>query len=100
MENPQTTATGLLKNLLALVIGAALLCVGIMFSVVLLAVLAVLALVAFGYFWWKTRALRKIMREHVPVDTAEGQVIDGEAIVVEVSRGEVQTALPARTLEG
>ena len=46
-----------------------------MFSIVLLAIAAVLILVLTIYFWWKTRHLRKRFRdvEH------ESRVIDGES---------------------
>jgi hypothetical protein len=76
---------GLLNKLLALIVGATLLILGFMFSVVVLAVVAVLGVIGFGYFWWKTRALRKAIRERPPAAVFdEGQVIiDGEARVVE-----------------
>jgi Flp pilus assembly protein TadB len=83
---------GLLGKLFVLVITAILLVLGFMFSVVLLTVVAVLGLVAFAYFWWKTRALRKAMRERQPAgtggdaDVIEGDVIEGEAVVVEEYR--------------
>ncbi len=76
---------GLLSKLLALIVGATLLILGFMFSVVVLAVVAVLGVIGFGYFWWKTRALRKAMRERPPTAVFdEGQIIiDGEARVIE-----------------
>lgn len=76
---------GLLQKLLALVVGATLLILGFMFSIVVLAVVAVLGIIGFGYFWWKTRALRKAMRERPPaaVFDQEAVIIDGEARVVE-----------------
>ncbi len=76
---------GLLQKLLALLVGATLLILGFMFSVVVLAVVAVLGVIGFGYFWWKTRALRKAMRERSPaaVFDEEAVIIDGEARVVE-----------------
>jgi DNA-binding transcriptional regulator of glucitol operon len=46
-----------------------------MFSIVLLAIAAVLALVLISYFWWRTRHLRKQFREA----TEEGRVFDGES---------------------
>ena len=84
---------GLLSKLLALIIGATLLVLGFMVSVVVLAIVAILGVIGFGYFWWKTRALRKAMRER-PRATGfdEGQVIiDGEARVIE---GELLTERP------
>lgn len=76
---------GLLQKLFALLLGAVLLVVGFMFSVVVLAVVAVLGVIGFGYFWWKTRALRRAMRECPPsaVFDQEAVIIDGEARVVE-----------------
>ncbi|MCX7170361.1 MAG: hypothetical protein NTY41_08740 [Proteobacteria bacterium] len=70
---------GLLRKIVAVMAGAILLVLGLMFSVVLLAVISVVALTAFGYFWWKTRGLRKAMRER----PENGQVIEGEAVIVE-----------------
>ena len=46
-----------------------------MFSIVLLAIAEVLALVLISYFWWRTRHLRKQFREA----TEEGRVFDGES---------------------
>ena len=56
-----------------------MLVVGLLFSVVILAVIAVAGTMAWGYFRWKTRELRKTMKEHPP----GGVVIDGEVIVVD-----------------
>ncbi|WP_310450024.1 hypothetical protein [Sulfuritalea sp.] len=78
----QPGESSLLTRILAALAGVVLLVVGFMFSLVLLAVLAVLAvagLVGLGWFWWKTRALRKTMKQR----PADGHVIEGEAIVVE-----------------
>lgn len=48
---------GLLRKIGAVIAGAILLVLGLMFSVVLLAVISVVGLTAFGYFWWKTRGI-------------------------------------------
>lgn len=82
----------MLRNAFTLLVGAILLILGLMFSVVLIAVVAVLGLVAWGYFWWKTRRVRKAMAEHPAA--AEGQVIDGEAIVVEEYEVKATNILP------
>ena len=55
---------------------AVVLVVAFMFSLVILAAVAAVALVAGTYLWWKTRALRRQMRERPP----GGHVIDGEVI--------------------
>lgn len=76
----------MLKNILGLLFGAILLILGLMFSVVILSVIAVIGLGFWGYFWWKTRALRRAMNANMPTQEPDGQVIDGEAIVVEEYR--------------
>ncbi len=81
----------MLKNLLALIAGVVLLILGVMFSVVLLAVVGVAGLGLWGYVWWKTRKLRGAMRQQAP----GGQVIDGEAIVVEEYSVISRDALPS-----
>lgn len=77
------TEPGPLGKLVALLAGMILLVAAFMFSVVILAIVSVVGLAAWGYFWWKTRALRRAMRENT---SANGQVIDGEAVVVDDSR--------------
>jgi len=74
---------GPLGRIATLVAGGVLVVLGFMFSLVLLAVVAVLGLAAWGYFWWKTRGLRRAMGRRPPEG---GQVIDGEAVVVEEER--------------
>ncbi|HYL17275.1 MAG TPA: hypothetical protein VEV20_01230 [Burkholderiales bacterium] len=68
--------TGVLGKLVAFVAGTALLVLAFIFSVVLLAALVTGGLALFGYFWWKSRALRKRLRENPP----GGHVIEGEVI--------------------
>lgn len=80
----------MLKNLLAAVAGVIALILGVMFSVILLAVFTVIAVAALAFFWWKTRKLRKTVRQHPP----SGIVIEGEAIVVEDVAPAARNALP------
>jgi membrane protein implicated in regulation of membrane protease activity len=75
----QAREPGLLAKVLAALAAAILLVLGFMFSLVILALAVVAGLAAWGWFWWKTRELRKTMPQH-PVD---GHVIEGEAIVVD-----------------
>ncbi len=82
--------TGPLGKAIALILGAILLVLGFVFSLVLIAIIAVAGLAAFGYFWWKTRELRKVMREQPP----GGRVIDGEVVVVEEYVETGQEVLP------
>ena len=44
----------------------------------------VVGLLVLGYLWWKTREIRRVMRE-APVNRQGGDVIEGEAVVVDDS---------------
>lgn len=80
----------MLGNALALLAGSILLILGFVFSVAVLAVAAVLGLALWGYVWWKTRTLRRTLQGQAP----RGQVIDGEAIVVEEYGVSTKNVLP------
>lgn len=78
-------------NILRLIGLSILLVLGFMFSIVAFVVLAIGAGVVWCYFLWKTRALRRQLREqqemgrqyHSPEqDTAMGEVLEGEFIEV------------------
>ncbi|MCG6933128.1 MAG: hypothetical protein LJE57_05770 [Gallionella sp.] len=82
-----------LRNLAAAVATAAVLGLALMFSAVLVAVIVVAAMLGWAYLWWKTRELRKMMRNYPPGsvtmerevagdDTIRGEVIEGEAVHV------------------
>lgn len=87
----QPGESSLLTRILAAVTGVILLVVGLTFSLVLLAVLAVAGLVGLGWFWWKTRELRKAMKQR----PADGHVIEGEAIEVD----EIQSIRVVETID-
>ena len=87
----QRQPKGFVAQVLTAILGIIVLGAALMFSLVFFAVVAVAGLVFWAYFWWKTRALRKHMREQMqaqtvdePVSepTAKGEVIEGEAIRV------------------
>ena len=90
----------LLGKILSLLLGATLLVLAVMFSVVALAIVAVGGVIFAGWFWWKTRALRKQIREQMQAQSVEppdlepmekGEVIEGEVIrVVDESNRLVQ----------
>lgn len=61
-----------------------LLVAGLMFSAVLLVFIVFAGLIIFSYFWWKTRALRRQMREQM-----SSQTMDGTAHEVDASKGEI-----------
>jgi uncharacterized protein HemX len=85
----RTQETGPLGKLLTVIVGAILLVVGFMFSIVLLAVVVVVGLGVWGWFWWKTRKLRQQINERMREQEqsrpfpADGTVIEGEAVIVE-----------------
>jgi uncharacterized protein YneF (UPF0154 family) len=81
------------RNLLAVVATAAAFGLALMFSVVVVAIILVAGTIAWGYLWWRTRELRKQMRDYPPPgmvreremaedDVIRGEVIEGEVIHV------------------
>ena len=91
----------LLGKLVAFILGAAFLVLAFMFSLVALAVIAVAGLALWGWLWWKTRAVRKQMREQMhmsePTPGAAAQR-DGLIIEGEVVREETPPTRPERLL--
>lgn len=88
---------GVFARFCGLLIGAATLAALLMASLVLFAVVAVVGAGVGIYFWWKTRALRRVLRDEMRkaaeagVNAAQatadepprqGEVIDGEAVRV------------------
>ncbi len=70
-----TNVSGLPGKVLTFASAAVLLVVAFMFSLLVFAILATGGLLVWGYLWWKTRELRRQMRERPP----GGRVIEGEA---------------------
>ena len=94
-KRPDVPEPGLLGRLLGIAAGAVLLVAALMFSVVMFAFALAAGLLAWGWLWWKTRDVRRQMREQMetqrmgqsPWDDrhgdgpqADGRVIEGEAI--------------------
>ncbi len=52
----------LLGKVLSLLLGATFLVLAVMFSVIALTIVALGGVIFAGWFWWKTRALRKAMQ--------------------------------------
>lgn len=83
-----------ISRLIAFIATIALVVVGLMFSAVVLVFIAVAGLIAFGYIWWKTRAIRRQLRKHKAfmkgaandADAYKGDVFEGEIIEGEVIR--------------
>ncbi len=101
---------GLLQKALAIIITAALAVLGFMFSAVLLAIILVALVIGGAYMWWKTREVRRQMRqmqeqmrdfqtrsasaqseafesEAFHGEVFEGEIIEGEAVRVDEPRG-------------
>lgn len=97
MREDSTYPGGLLKRVAAVAAGMVLLALGFMFSLVILAVVAVAGLAAWGWFWWKTHELRQAMRERSPMGMDGHRVIEGEAVIVEEYRAE-REVLPREPL--
>ena len=86
------TSRGPLGKIVAALVGLLTLVLGVMFSLVFVVVVVVLGLLVWAYFWWKTRALRRQLRDSArpsafdpppAADSADdGRVIDGEAVRV------------------
>jgi hypothetical protein len=83
----QGTPPGPLAKLAAFVLSAVFLVLAFMFSLVALAVVAVVGVLLGGWLWWKTRALRKQMQQMRDTQQKANdqpahndQVIEGEFI--------------------
>ncbi len=93
-QPPQT----LFARIVGVVVGVIALGLALMFSAVVFVVLAVAGLALWGYFWWRTRALRRQMQEQMErmqqqgfeppfrQPAADENVIDGEAVRVDEDR--------------
>lgn len=62
---PAPAPQGLLGRVLGVAIGAVLLVASLLFSVVVFAVLLAAGVIVGGYLWWRTRALRRQLREQM-----------------------------------
>lgn len=89
--NSQVEPPSLLRKLVALFVTVVIFALVLMFSAVLLVVILVVGTVAFAYFWWKTREIRKQIRIMRSVATPEARreaqasndgVFEGEVIRV------------------
>ncbi len=79
----------MMRKLIALITTAALVVLGLMFSAVIFTVVAVAGLTAWGYLWWKTRGLRRQLREQMSAQTMGGRMNEAEAYKGEIIEGVV-----------
>lgn len=86
--NSPAKSPGLLRKLAALIVTVAMVGLVLMFSAVLFAIIIVVGTIAWAYLWWKTRELRKQMRNFPPREVqreekmSDGEVFEGEVIRV------------------
>lgn len=80
-DHARARQPGLIGRIAAAVIGALMLVGAFMVSVVVLAFAATAAVAGGFYLWWRTRALRRQLRERMRNQpTPGGRIIDGEVI--------------------
>ena len=86
--NSPAKSPGPLRKLGALIVTVAMFGLVLMFSAVLFAIIIVAGTVVSAYLWWKTRELRKQMRDLPPREVmreekmGDGNVFEGEAVRV------------------
>ena len=87
---------GPLAQALTVIVGVIVIGLSLMFSLVVFAIVAILGLIFVLYFWWKTRELRKQLRDQAAMQASNpasrapaaeasidgGAVIEGEAVRV------------------
>jgi hypothetical protein len=96
-SNTTAKSPGLLRKLVAFVATTALIGLGLMFSAVLFAIILIVGATAGAYLWWKTRELRKLMRNFLPRSVSmDEQIVEGEVIKGEVIEGEVIRVVETR----
>ena len=84
----QVHVGGLPGALLGLVAGAVGLVLALMFSLILFAMLLGAGVVFGGYFWWKTRKFRRVLREEqARRRTAGEREVEGEVVQVDERDG-------------
>jgi len=96
----QVRERGVFGTVLAIMGGVVLLAGAVVFSVVLLAVAAVAGVLVGGYLWWKTRSLRRQLREqggaHPGAVWQGGESPPGGAVIEGDFVREADTAPPPR----
>ena len=73
-------ASGLLGKVVAIAVGAVLLVAVFTVSLLVFAIVVTGGLLVLGYLWWKTRDLRKQIRQQMRERRPGERVIEGEVI--------------------
>ena len=87
---PPANPPSALRKIVGVIVTVAVADVALMFSVVFFAVIAVVGVIAGSYLWWKTREVRKQMREFAAQNqsvmraqsASNDEVFEGEVIRV------------------
>ena len=82
LPNGRGRPPGLLARVLATVAAAGLFVLAFMMSAFVLAGALALGLVAWGWFWWKTRAVRRALREQMRNAPPGSQAWEGREITI------------------
>jgi uncharacterized iron-regulated membrane protein len=69
-----------LRKFVALIVTVVLASLALMFSAVLLTILVFVGAIAGAYLWWKTRAVRKQMREFQARATERAEMASNDAV--------------------
>ncbi len=78
--NSPANPPGPLRKLAGLVVTVAILGLALMFSAALLTVIAIAGAIAWGYLWWKTRAVRKQMRDFQAQAVQRAEMASNDAV--------------------
>jgi ABC-type bacteriocin/lantibiotic exporter with double-glycine peptidase domain len=86
-----THPSSLLQKIVRLIVTVVLVGVLLMFSAVMLVVILIVVAIALVYLWWKTREIRKLMKNVPPRSSnMEDEMFGGEVIEGQViRRGEI-----------
>lgn len=80
IPNSPATSSNPLRKLVALIVTVVVVGLALMFSAVLLAVIVLIGTIAGAYLWWKTRAVRKQMREFQARATERAEMASNDAV--------------------
>lgn len=90
--SPLARPPGVFARVLGAIAAVVLLASAVLFSAVLLVVLLLVATAGLGWFWWQTRAVRRVLRERAsthpdrPADSAPGDPISPARAAVRTAR--------------
>jgi len=87
---------GLFGKLVAALLSATFVVIAFMFSLVALAIVAIAGVALGAWLWWKTRQLRKVLREQPRGfnNEPDGRVFDGEAVRTDTAEASPNRLLP------